>query len=139
MSQNIRRQIIELVLKAATLAESIGIENLVQPGLVKEIIIADILGHELISSKRDADAHAFGNPNEKYEYLCCKEGGSFQFDRMFKEPKEKREKGMTMNLILVRETLENIKTCPFTSFPRFLASFSRKREFVSSANTSQLP
>lgn len=65
MSQNIRRQIIELVLKAATLAESIGIENLVQPGLVKEIIIADILGHELISSKRDADAPAFGNPNEK--------------------------------------------------------------------------
>ncbi|MYF20484.1 MAG: hypothetical protein F4218_07725 [Synechococcus sp. SB0677_bin_5] len=31
---------------------------------------------------------------KKYEYLCCKESGSFQFDRMFKEPKEKREKSL---------------------------------------------
>jgi len=82
------------VRKAAELAKSIGIENLLQPGLVKEIIIADILGHKLISSKRDADAHSFENPNEKYEYLCCKEGGSFQFDRMFKEPKERREQSL---------------------------------------------
>ena len=92
--RQIIRQIIERVLEAATLAESIGIKNLVQPGLVKEMIIAEILGHQLISSKRDADAHAFGNPSEKYEYLCCKEGGSFQFDRMFKEPEEKREKSL---------------------------------------------
>lgn len=67
MSQSITHQIIDLILKAATLAKSIGIENLLQPGLVKEIIIADILGHQLILSKRDADAHASGNPNEKYE------------------------------------------------------------------------
>ncbi len=95
MSQNITHQIIDLILKAATLAKSIGIDNLLQPGLVKEMIVADILGHQLILSKHHADTHASGNPNEKYEYLCCKEGGSFQFDRMFKEPREKREKSLS--------------------------------------------
>ena len=90
MAQEIYRRIIELVLKAADLARSIGINNLLQPGLVKEMIIADILGHELIHSKRDADAHAPNNPSEKFEYLSCKEGGSGQLDRMFKAPAYKR-------------------------------------------------
>ncbi len=94
MTHEIYRKIIKLVLKAAELARSIGINNLLQPGLVKEMIIADILGHELIHSKRDADAHAPGNPNEKYEYLSCKEGGSGQLDRMFKEPTDKREESL---------------------------------------------
>ena len=58
------------------------------------MIIADILGHELIYSKRDADAHAYGNPDEKYEYLSCKEGGSGQIDRMFKEPTSKRQESL---------------------------------------------
>jgi hypothetical protein len=80
MAREIFRKIIELVLKAVELARSIGINNLLQPGLVKEMIIADILGHELIHSKRDADAHAPNNPEEKYEYLSCKEGGSGQLD-----------------------------------------------------------
>ena len=78
------------MMKAAALARSVGITNLLQPGLVKEMIIADVLGHELIHSKRDADAHASHNKEEKYEYLSCKEGGSGQFDRMFKRPREKR-------------------------------------------------
>lgn len=86
--------IIELVLKASELARTVGINNLLQPGLVKEMIIADILGHELIYSKRDADAHASGNPNEKYEYLSCKEGGSGQLDRMFKEPPHMRDESL---------------------------------------------
>ncbi len=94
MAREVYRKIIELVLKAAELARSIGISNLLQPGLVKEMIIADILGHELIHSKRDADAHAAGNPNEKYEYLSCKEGGSGQLDRMFKEPAGKRTESL---------------------------------------------
>lgn len=50
------------------------------------MIIADILGHELIHSKRDADARARDDPDEKYEYPSCKEGGSGQLDRMFREP-----------------------------------------------------
>lgn len=82
-------------MEASELARSVGIANLLQPGLAKEMIIADILGHELIHSKRDADAHAVGNPNEKYEYLSCKEGGSGQLDRMFKEPLDKREESLT--------------------------------------------
>ena len=90
MTQRIYRRIIALILEAARLARSIGITNLLQPGLVREMIIADILGHELIHSKRHADAHAVGNPDEKYEYLSCKEGGTGQLDRMFKEPEHKR-------------------------------------------------
>ena len=61
MASEVYRQIIALVLKASELARSVGIPNLLQPGLVKEMIIADILGHELITSKRDADAR---DPNE---------------------------------------------------------------------------
>ena len=90
MSRKIYHNIIELVLQAAEMARSIGITNLLQPGLVKEMIIADILGHELIHSKRDADACSVENPEEKYEYLSCKEGGTGQLDRMFKEPPHKR-------------------------------------------------
>lgn len=90
MTQRIYRKIIELILEAADLARSIGITNLLQPGLVKEIIIADILGHELIHSKRHADAHAPHRPDEQYEYLSCQEGGTGQLDRMFKEPEDKR-------------------------------------------------
>ena len=81
-------------MKAAEQARLIGILNLLQPGLVKEMIIADLLGHELIHSKREADAHAPDDPNEKYEYLSCKEGGSGQFDRMFKEPLDKRAESL---------------------------------------------
>lgn len=95
MAREIYRKIIELVLKAVDLARSIGITNLLQPGLVKEMIIANILGHELLHSKRDADAHASNDPSKKYEYLSCKEGGTGQLDRMFKEPPQKRAGSMT--------------------------------------------
>ena len=83
MSSEILKQIVDLVIKAAKLAQSIGIPNLLQPGLVKEMIIAEILGHDVISSKRDADACDRYDPTIKYEYLSCKEGGSGQLDRMF--------------------------------------------------------
>jgi hypothetical protein len=81
MKQEILRKIISLVQQAQDLAFKIGVPNVLQPGLVKEMIIADILGHENIFSKRDADAC---NPNDKtikYEYLSCYEGGSGQLDR----------------------------------------------------------
>lgn len=89
------RKIIDLVLQAAALARSIGIPNLLQPGLVKEMIIADILGHKLITSKRDSDARDSHDPNTLYEYLSCKEGGTGQFDRMFKEPLSKRRESLS--------------------------------------------
>jgi hypothetical protein len=56
MKVEVRRHIIELVRSAQKLAVSVGIPNILQPGLVKEMIIADILGHENIISKRNADA-----------------------------------------------------------------------------------
>lgn len=94
MAREITRKIIDLVVTAQDLARSIGISNLLQPGLVKEMIIADILGHDLITSKRDADACDPKNPTIKYEYLSCKEGGHGQLDRMFKEPLEKRAESL---------------------------------------------
>jgi hypothetical protein len=95
MAREIYRKIIELVRKASELARSIGIPNLLQPGLVKEMIIADILGHELIHSKRDADARDPDDPNVKFEYLTCKEGGTGQLDRMFKSPPAKRAESLS--------------------------------------------
>ena len=95
MVRQLYQNILVLVLKAVVLARAIGIPNLLQPGLIKEMIIADILGHELIHSKRDADAHAPDNPSEKYEYLSCKEGGSGQLDRMFKAPLHKRQESLS--------------------------------------------
>ncbi len=94
MTREVIRSIIELVAKAQDLAQSIGISNLLQPGLVKEMIVADLLGHDLITSKRDADACDPNDPTIKYEYLSCKEGGAGQLDRMFKEPPEKRSESL---------------------------------------------
>lgn len=94
MAKEIIRRIIELVVKAQELARSIGIPNLLQPGLVKEMIIADVLGHKLISTKRDADACDPNDASILYEYLTCKEGGSGQLDRMFKAPPDKRTESL---------------------------------------------
>ena len=88
------KQVIDLVRQASKLARSAGIPNLLQPGLVKEMIIAEILGHELISSKRDSDARDPDHPQIAYEYLTCKEGGSGQFDRMYKRPQDMREQSL---------------------------------------------
>ena len=98
MANKVYQEIIRLVVKASELARTVGIDNLLQPGLVKEMIIADILGHELIVSKRNADAHDPNDPTILYEYLSCKEGGTGQFDRMFKSPPEKRRESLKRNL-----------------------------------------
>ncbi|MFW5883249.1 MAG: hypothetical protein ACOCVG_02680 [Verrucomicrobiota bacterium] len=94
MARDVYQKIVALVAKAADLAKTVGIHNLLQPGLVKEMIIADLLGHELITTKRDADACDPNSPEIVYEYLSCKEGGRGQLDRMFKEPAEKRQKSL---------------------------------------------
>ncbi|MEI6561817.1 MAG: hypothetical protein WCO68_07010 [Verrucomicrobiota bacterium] len=94
MPREVYRKIIELVIRAAELARSVGIHNILQPGLVKEMIIADILGHKLITTKRDADACDPTDASILYEYLSCKEGGTGQLDRMFKEPAAKRQESL---------------------------------------------
>ncbi len=81
-------------MKAAEMARTVGIHNLLQPGLVKEMVIANILGHELITAKRGADARNSKNPSQVYEYLSCKEGGSGQLNRMFRRPDEKRQESL---------------------------------------------
>ena len=94
MKKEIIPRIIKLVINAQELALKIGIPNILQPGLVKEMIMAETLGHKVIYSKRDADACDPNDPSVKYEYLSCYEGGSGQLDRMFKEPQEEREKSL---------------------------------------------
>lgn len=54
--EKIIRKIIRLVIKAQEFAIKIGIPNILQPELIKEMIISEILRHDLIHSKRDADA-----------------------------------------------------------------------------------
>jgi hypothetical protein len=94
MKKEAIKTIIKLVIQAQEIASKIGIPNILQPGLVKEMIIAETLGHELIHSKRDADACDPHDASIKYEYLSCYEGGSGQLDRMFKEPQDKREESL---------------------------------------------
>jgi hypothetical protein len=94
MERRIYRRILDLILEASALAHTIGISNLLQPGLVKELMIADILGHTVIHTKRHADAHAPNAPDVLYEYLSCIEGGAGQFDRMFRIPADKRAESL---------------------------------------------
>jgi len=94
MAREAYGRIISLILRAAKIARSVGIQNILQPGLVKEMIIADILGHELITEKRGADARDPEDQSILYEYLSCLEGGAGQLDRMFKEPEEKRAQSL---------------------------------------------
>lgn len=87
-------QIIEYAIKAQEIATEHGLKNLFQPGLVKELVIADILGHEVHTTKHEPDAYDPHNPSICYEYLTCFEDGTFQLDRMFKAPPEKRERSL---------------------------------------------
>lgn len=82
------------VREAQNLARELGLKNILQPGLLKELVIADKLDHQVISSKHDADACDPENPSLLYEYLSCAEGGSFQMDRVFSRPADKRERSL---------------------------------------------
>ena len=67
-----------------------GIVNILQPGIIKEMIMAEILGHQLIPQKDSADAR---DVNGTYEYLASirrvnvksNKGCSFQMDRVTNE------------------------------------------------------
>jgi len=88
------RQIIAYIRQAQEIASQHGFKNLLQPGLVKELVVADILGHEVHRTKHEPDAYDPSNPSRKFEYLSCFEGGTFQLDRMFKSPADKRAKSL---------------------------------------------
>lgn len=85
---------IELLRQAQDEAAALGYGNILQPGLAKEMVIASLMGHQVHDTKHDADAWEIHDPTVKYEYLTCYEGGSFQMDRMFKAPADKRERSL---------------------------------------------
>ena len=87
-------QIINYIRKAQEIAAEHGFKDLLQPGLVKELVVADILGHEVHRTKHEPDAYDPTDPNRKFEYLSCFDGGTFQLDRMFKSPADKRAKSL---------------------------------------------
>ncbi len=89
------KRIVELVTKAQTIATQNGYPNLLQPGLVKEMVVADILGHEVSREKHQADAFDPDEPGRQFEYLSCFEDGTFQLDRMFKAPDDKRQQSLS--------------------------------------------
>jgi len=68
--------------------EQLGVENILQPGIIKELIMADILGHEVIPQKDMPDAK--DKAGNFYEYLASinrrnvrtNKGSSFQIDRI---------------------------------------------------------
>ena len=67
------------------LKKSEGFEqDLLTPGFIKEWITSEILGHECHKTKHGPDAYSLDG-KEQYEYLSCKEGGTFQFDRIHED------------------------------------------------------
>ena len=52
------------------------------------------LGHEVHRTKHEPDAYDPANPSRKFEYLSCFQAGTFQLDRMFKSPLDKRAKSL---------------------------------------------
>lgn len=89
-------KILELLNEAQKLAADTGISNLFQPGLAKEIVISQLLGHKLNHNKHDSNACNPNNPDLKYQYLCCsdKQGQQFQIDRVFKAPVAARNQSL---------------------------------------------
>lgn len=82
-------EIISLLRKVQEMADKeLKIKNVLQPGIIKELIIADILGHQIIPDKRLPDAK--DSEGNLFEYLSSidrrdaktNRGSSFQMDRM---------------------------------------------------------
>lgn len=63
--------------------ERLGYEqDLLTPGFLKEVIIGGHLNHYVHRTKHGPDAYSNASKDECYEYLSCKEGGTFQIDRI---------------------------------------------------------
>jgi hypothetical protein len=78
------KTIVEHIRSAQALAAEMGIPNILQPGIVKELMLADLLGHNVIPDKANADAR--DQDGNLYEYLCSlKTSNNFQIDRVTDE------------------------------------------------------
>jgi len=82
-------ELFDLLKKAQRIAlEKHGVPNILQPGVIKELMMAEILGHDLIPQKDSADAK--DKKGKSYEYLASirrvnvttNKGCSFQMDRV---------------------------------------------------------
>ena len=103
--QNKKNDITDIIKTAEELQEKCskyGI-NAFQPGAIKELKMALILGHNWICNKAQADACSVDN-KYLYEYLSATEKGNGQIDRFFKDDPndtEQHEKyEQSMNRIL---------------------------------------
>lgn len=59
-------------------------QDLLTPGFIKEWLVSKILKHNCHKTKHGPDATSLDG-TEHYEYLSCKEGGSFQLDRIHED------------------------------------------------------
>lgn len=85
-------ELLELLRKAQRIAmRDHGVSNILQPGVVKELMMAELLGHELIPQKDLSDAK--DRDGNTYEYLASirrvkvstNRGCSFQLDRVTRQ------------------------------------------------------
>jgi hypothetical protein len=89
------------------LAHSKGYKNIFQPGLMREIIVANILGHIPSGGKRGIDAYDRNNPDLHYEYLASNIG-IFQMDRMYGYTKSKSQQQQSLDRITRNENFFHI-------------------------------
>lgn len=83
--QNEHNPMIILIGALNLLKKNNGFEqDLLTPGFIKEWMVSEILGHDCHKTKHGVDAYS-KDGSEKYEYLTCKEGGSFQLDRIHED------------------------------------------------------
>lgn len=74
-------KLLDFINSAQKLGMDIGIKNILQPGIVRELLIANILNHEVIPQKADADAK--DKEGNLYEYLSSlNKSNNFQIDRI---------------------------------------------------------
>ena len=82
-------EILALLKEAQSIAsKKLGVGNILQPGIIKELVMASVLGHELIPQKDLPDAR--DRSGNSYEYLAsinrvgvrANKGCSFQIDRV---------------------------------------------------------
>lgn len=115
---------VDRALQLAEELQNIGSElgfNVFQPGAMKELKMASILGHNWILSKKNADACNRKNSDEVYEYLSGTENGSGQIDRVFKDdlfdPEQHEKYRQSMDRIMRNKAFYLAYTNPNTSMP----------------------
>lgn len=80
--------------EAQRLLRKQGVDNITQPGLLKEMRMAEALNHNLIQDKHFPDA--IDERGNYYEYLSCQESGgqNFAIDCMFSRPESDKMKSL---------------------------------------------